>query len=68
MSNTTELVEAGDHMIGRCRSAGHPCPASINPYSLHANLARTGDIGVGFVAYKQYFRGFAASAQCASAW
>ena len=31
--------------------------APIHPYSLHAGCPRTDHIGMGFVAYKQDFRG-----------
>ena len=40
------------------RRAGPFATASIHPYSLHASFPRTDHIGMGFVAYKQYFRGF----------
>ena len=58
-SSATSSVEVGDHMASAAGKSGRPfVRASIYPYSLHASVARTGDIGVGFVAYKQYFRGF----------
>ena len=51
-----ELVEISDHMVG-WRQIDGPCmSAAIHPYRLHARVAGAGNIGLGFVAYKQDLR------------
>ena len=58
LSKVDQTVESGDAGIRRGQRVGPNNSASIHPYSLHASVAWTDDIGMRFVAYKQYFRWF----------
>ena len=59
-----ELVEVRDHMVGGRQVVRPRVAAAIHPYRLHARVAGTGNIGLGFIPYKQDFRRFQCQRLC----